>query len=253
MSSSRSTALRGKAALVTGGSRGIGRASALELARRGADVAINYVRNAAAASSVVAEIQSLGSKTLAVQADVGEMSEARELVKTVSETLGRLDILVNNAGITRDTLLLRMREAEWDEVLRVNLKGAFNTSKAAVRGMMRQRSGRIINVGSVSGLMGQVGQANYAASKAGLIGLTKSLARELGGRGITVNLVAPGFIPTDINATMDEGLRERLRELTPLGRFGTPEDVAYAVAFLASDTASYLTGVVLPVDGGLSM
>lgn len=253
MSSSKSTALKGKAALVTGGSRGIGQAIALELARRGADVAINYVRNAAAASSVVAEIQSLGSKTLAVQADVGEMSEARELVKTVSETLGRLDILVNNAGITRDTLLLRMREAEWDEVLRVNLKGAFNTSKAAVRGMMRQRSGRIINVGSVSGLMGQVGQVNYAASKAGLIGLTKSLARELGGRGITVNLVAPGFIPTDINATMDEELRERLRELTPLGRFGTPEDVAYAVAFLASDTASYLTGVVLPVDGGLSM
>ena len=162
-------------------------------------------------------------------------------------------MLFRSAGIVRDNLLLRMQESDWDEVLRINLKGAFNTSKAAVRQMVRQHFGRIINISSVSGLMGQVGQANYAASKAGLIGLTKSMARELAARNITVNVVAPGFIPTDINAAMDEALRERLRTLIPLGRFGTAEDVAGAVAFLASEEAAYITGVVLPVDGGLSM
>ncbi len=242
-----------KVALVTGGSRGIGRAIALELARRGADVAVNYVHHAEAAQQVVAEITALGRRAVALPADVGDAAQATALVTAVLDTLGRLDILVNNAGIVRDALLLRMPEADWDEVLRVNLKGAFNTSKAAVRSMLRQHFGRIINVGSVSGLMGQVGQANYAAAKAGLIGLTKSMARELAARDITVNVVAPGFIPTEINAALDESLRERLRELIPAGRFGTPDDVARAVAFLASEEAAYITGVVLPVDGGLSM
>jgi 3-oxoacyl-[acyl-carrier protein] reductase len=188
-----------------------------------------------------------------VQADVGDAAQASALVNATLDAYGRVDILVNNAGIVRDTLLLRMQETDWDEVLRINLKGAFNVSKAAVRSMMRQRSGRIINVSSVSGLMGQVGQANYAASKAGLIGLTKSMVREFGSRRITVNVVAPGFIPTDINATLDEGVREQVRALIPLGRFGEADEVAGVVAFLASDAAAYITGVVLPVDGGLSM
>ncbi len=246
-------ALEGKVALVTGGSRGIGRAIALELARRGADVAVNYAHNAEAAQQVVAEIEALGRRAVALPADVGDFAQAAALVAAVLDALGRLDILVNNAGIVRDALLLRMQEADWDDVLRVNLKGAFNTSKAAVRPMLRQHFGRIINVSSVSGLMGQVGQANYAAAKAGLIGLTKSMARELAARDITVNAVAPGFIPTDMNVAVDETLRERLRELIPLGRFGAADDVAHAVAFLASNEAAYITGAVLPVDGGLSM
>ncbi|MGC9396406.1 MAG: 3-oxoacyl-[acyl-carrier-protein] reductase [Anaerolineae bacterium] len=245
--------LEGKVALVTGGSRGIGRAIALELARQGADVAVNYVRNAEAATQVVAEIVDLGRRAVALPADVGYFDQAATLVGTTVNVLGRLDILVNNAGIARDTLLLRMQEEDWDEVLRVNLKGAFNTSKAAVRLMVRQRAGRIISVSSVSGLMGQVGQANYSASKAGVIGLTKSMAREFGARGITINAVAPGFIITDMTAVLDEGLREQMRALIPLGRFGVTEDVAHAVAFLASDAAAYITGAVLPVDGGLSM
>ncbi len=247
------TALAGKVALVTGGSRGIGRAVALELARRGADVVVNYVLKAEAALQVVAGVEAHGCRGLAVQSDVGDAAQAAALVQTTLSALGRLDILVNNAGVTRDALLVRMREQDWDEVLRVNLKGAFNMAQAAARPMMRQRSGRIINISSVSGLMGQVGQANYAASKAGLIGFTKSLARELGGRGITANVVAPGFIPTDMTMALDEEWREKLRVLIPLERFGNVEDVAHAVAFLASDEAAYITGVVVPVDGGLSM
>lgn len=247
------SSLGGKVALVTGGSRGIGRAIALGLARNGADVAVNYVRSADAAAEVVAEIESLGRRALAVQADVGDFDQAAALVKTTIQKLERLDILINNAGVTRDTLLMRMQEDDWDTVLRINLKAAFNTSKAAVRTMMRQRSGRIINISSVSGLMGQVGQANYSASKAGLIGLTKSLARELGNRGVTANAVAPGFIPTDMTASLADEWRDKLRELIPLARFGAVEDIAHAVAFLASDEAAYITGVVLPVDGGLSM
>jgi 3-oxoacyl-[acyl-carrier protein] reductase len=245
--------LEGKKALVTGGSRGIGRAIAFELARQGADVAVNYARNAEAAMQVVTEIETLGRRAVALSADVGDFDQAAALVEAAVNALGRLDILVNNAGITRDTLLLRMQEADWDEVLRVNLKGAFNTSKAAVRLMVRQRAGRIINVSSVSGLMGQVGQANYSASKAGMIGLTKSMAREFAARGITINAVAPGLITTDMTAALDEGLREQMRALIPLGRFGVAEDVAHVVAFLASDAAAYITGAVLPVDGGLSM
>ena len=245
--------LKGKVALVTGGSRGIGRAIALELARQGADVAVNYARNAEAATQVVAEIVSLGRRAVALPADVGDFDQAATLVGTTVDVLGRLDILVNNAGIVRDTLLLRMQETDWDDVLRVNLKGAFNTSKAAARLMARQRAGRIINISSVSGLMGQVGQANYSASKAGLIGLTKSMAREFAARGITINAVAPGFVTTDMTAALDEELRERMLTLIPLGRFGAAEDVAHVVAFLASDAAAYITGAVLPVDGGLSM
>jgi len=245
--------LEGKKALVTGGSRGIGRAIALELARQGADVAVNYARNTEAATQVVAEIETLGRSAVALPADVGDFDKAAALVKAAIKALGRLDVLVNNAGITRDTLLLRMQEADWDEVLRVNLKGVFNTSKAAVRSMMRQRAGRIINISSVSGLMGQVGQANYSAAKAGMIGLTKSMAREFAARGITVNAVAPGLITTDMTAALDEELREQMRSLIPLGRFGVAEDVAHVVAFLASDAAAYITGAVLPVDGGLSM
>ena len=245
--------LEGKVALVTGGSRGIGRAIALELARQGADVAVNYTRNAEAATQVVAEIVSLGRRAVALPADVGDFDQAASLVATTASMLDRLDILVNNAGIARDTLLLRMQEADWDEVLRVNLKSVFNTTKAAVRSMVRQRAGRIINISSVSGLMGQVGQANYSASKAGMIGLTKSMAREFAARGITVNAVAPGLIATDMTATLDEGMREQIQALIPLGRFGVTEDIARAVAFLASDAAAYITGVVLPVDGGLSM
>ncbi|MBN1876838.1 MAG: 3-oxoacyl-[acyl-carrier-protein] reductase [Anaerolineae bacterium] len=242
-----------KVALVTGSSRGIGRAIAVELARCGADVMVNYVHEAEPAAEVAREIESLGRRVGVFQADVGDFEQATTLVNTTIDTLGQLDILVNNAGIIRDTLLMRMSETDWDMVLRVDLKGTFNTCKAATRFMLRQRSGRIINISSVSGLMGQVGQTNYAAAKAGVIGFTKSLARELGNRGITANVVAPGFIPTDLNAAIDEELRARLRAFIPLARFGTVKDVAHAVVFLASEEAAYITGCVLPVDGGLSM
>jgi 3-oxoacyl-[acyl-carrier protein] reductase len=245
--------LEGKVALVTGGSRGIGRTIAVTLAQYGADVAVNYVHQENAAQVCVEEIHLLGRRAIAIQADVGEMEQARDLVKSVSDQLGHLDILVNNAGITRDTLLMRMRESDWDSVLRVNLKGAFNVSQAALRGMMRQRWGRIINISSISGIMGQVGQTNYSASKAGLIGFTKSLAREVGKRSITVNVIAPGYIPTDLNAELDISIQDQILSLIPLGHFGTGNDVANVVAFLASENAAYITGVLLPVDGGLSM
>ncbi|MBN1487163.1 MAG: 3-oxoacyl-[acyl-carrier-protein] reductase [Anaerolineae bacterium] len=245
--------LSGKVALVTGSSRGIGRAIALELAHQGADIAINYVHNAIAATEVVREIETLGQRAISLEADVGDFSQAKTMVDCAIKELGHLDILVNNAGITRDMLLMRMREDDWEAVLRVNLKGVFNTCQAAMRPFLRQRSGRIINISSVSGLMGQVGQTNYAASKAGMIGFSKSLARELGPRGITVNVVAPGFIPTDLNADLDAEMQAHLKSLIPLARFGAVEDIAYAVAFLASAQAHYITGVVLPVDGGLSM
>jgi 3-oxoacyl-[acyl-carrier protein] reductase len=245
--------LEGKMALVTGASRGIGRAIALELARQGSAVAVNYRAQAPAADEVVAAIVSAGGRATAVQADVSVAAEAQRLVETTLATLGTLDILVNNAGITRDTLLLRMSEEDWDAVLDTNLKSAFNCVKAAQRTFLRKKAGRIISVGSVAGLRGNAGQANYAAAKAGLVGFTKALARELGSRGITVNLVAPGFIQTDLTNTLAPEYVSAILAQTPAGRFGQPEDVAAAVAFLASDAAAYITGQVLCVDGGMAM
>ncbi len=248
-----SGSLEGKVALVTGSSRGIGRAIALELARRGADIIVNYRSHAEAAEAVAEAIRGLGRQAALLQADVSRVEEAAALVNEGRRALGGLHIVVNNAGITRDNLLMRMDEAEWEAVLRVNLSGVFHVCKAAIRPLMRQRWGRIINIGSVSGLMGQVGQTNYAATKAGLIGFSKSLAREVGSRGITVNVIAPGFVPTEMTAKVDEGIQAQIKALIPLQRFGKAEEIAHAVAFLASEEAAYITGVVLPVDGGLSM
>lgn len=245
--------LTGKAALVTGGSRGIGRAIVLRLAGQGADVAFSYKGNQAAAKATAAEVEALGRRALAVQADAREMDSADALVKAVLEAFGKVDILVNNAGLTRDELIMRMSADAWREVLETNLFGAFYALKAVTRPMLKARSGRIINITSVSGQAGQMGQANYSAAKAGLIGLTKAAARELASRGITVNAVAPGFVLTELTADLPGPLKAQINERTPLGRFGTPEEVANAVAFLASDEAAYITGHVLAVDGGLVM
>ncbi|MGQ9594078.1 MAG: 3-oxoacyl-[acyl-carrier-protein] reductase [Anaerolineae bacterium] len=245
--------LSGKVAIVTGASRGIGRAIALELARRGATVVVNYHTNEAAAQEVVAEIERAGGRALAIRADVSQPEEARRLVDAATETFGQVDILVNNAGVTRDTLLMRMSEEDWDLVLDTNLKGAFNCIKAAARTMVRRRFGRIINITSVAGLAGNVGQANYCAAKAGLIGLTKAVAKELGPRNITVNAVAPGFVETDMTASLPQDLKDTAIRMTPLGRAGRPEDIAKAVAFLASDEAAFITGQILSVDGGMVM
>lgn len=245
--------LNDRVAVVTGSSRGIGRAVVLELARRGASVVVNYNRSAEAAAEVVSAIEEEEGQAVSIQADVGDFEQAAELIKTALEIFDRIDILVNNAGTTRDQLLMLMKEDDWDVVLRTNLKGVFNCCKAAARPMVRQRSGRIINVSSVSGIAGQGGQTNYAASKAGVIGFTKSLAKELGSRNITVNAVAPGFVSTDLTADLSEDLTRQAIEATPLGRMGEPEEIAYAVAFLASDDAAFITGEVLTVDGGLVM
>jgi len=245
--------LENKIALVTGASRGIGRAIALDLAARGATVAVNYNASAAAAQEVVDAITAAGGRAMAIQADVSRFEAAQALVKAVTDAYGRLDILVNNAGTTRDMLLMSMKEEDWDHVVAADLKSVFNCCKAASRGLIRQRSGRIVNITSVVGLAGQAGQTNYAAAKAGVIGFTKSLAKELGSRGITVNCVAPGFIPTALTDVLTPEQKDAAIKATPLGRFGTPEDVAHAVSFLASDLAGYITGAVLSVDGGLVM
>lgn len=245
--------LTGKTALVTGASRGIGRAIALALAEAGADVAVNYAGSEAAAQETVRAIEALGRKSFAVRANVGKSAEFDAMVASVLETFGKLDILVNNAGITRDNLIMRMKEEEFDEVIETNLKGAFNGIKAVTRSMMKQRSGRIINISSVVGTLGNAGQANYVASKAGVIGLTKSAARELASRGITVNAVAPGFIGTDMTDKLPAEMREKLEKDIPLGRIGKPEEIASAVLYLASDAASYMTGQTLHVDGGMYM
>jgi 3-oxoacyl-[acyl-carrier protein] reductase len=245
--------LSGKSAVVTGGSRGIGRAIALRLADQGADVCFSYRDNAAAAEEVVGEVTRHGRKGLAVQADVTQPEAAEALIKAALEAFGKVDILVNNAGITRDDLIMRMSVENWRDVLETNLFGAFYTLKAVTRPMLRARGGRIINITSVSGQAGQMGQVNYSSAKAGLIGLTKAAARELGSRGITVNAVAPGFVLTELTESLADEWKQRITDQTPLGRFGTIEEVAYAVAFLASDEAAYITGQVLAVDGGLVM
>ncbi|WP_135547079.1 3-oxoacyl-[acyl-carrier-protein] reductase [Paenibacillus cymbidii] len=245
--------LNGKVAIVTGASRGIGRAIALELAQAGADVVVNYAGSEQAAADVVAAIEALGRRAIKQRANIGVAAEAEELVKTTLEAFGKVDILVNNAGITRDNLLMRMKEEEFDQVIQTNLKGVFNCLKAVTRPMMKQRSGRIINISSVVGVLGNAGQANYVAAKAGVIGLTKSAARELASRGITVNAVAPGYIVTDMTEQLPEEMKGKLMEQIPLARLGQPEDIAKAVRFLASDDASYMTGQTIHVDGGMVM
>jgi len=245
--------LEGKVALVTGGSRGIGRAIAISLAEAGANVVVNYAGNEAAAAEVAAHIESLGRKALIIKANVGNSAEVDAMVKKTLEAFGQLDILVNNAGITRDNLIMRMKDEEFDEVINTNLKGVFNCVRSVTRTMMKQRSGRIINISSVVGSMGNPGQANYVAAKAGVIGLTKSAARELASRGITVNAIAPGFITTDMTDKLSDEIKAQLLLQIPLARFGQPDDIAKTVLFLASNEASYMTGQTLHIDGGMYM
>ena len=242
-----------KTAVVTGGSRGLGRAVCLELAKGGANVVLCYAGNEAAAKETTAACEALGAKALAVQCNVAKADEVKALMDAAVKEFGRIDILVNNAGITRDGLLMMMKEEDFDAVIAANLKGTFLCMKAVSRIMMKQRYGRIVNLSSVVGLRGNAGQVNYAASKAGVVGMTKSLAKELASRGVTVNAVAPGFIATDMTAAMTDAAKEATLASIPLQRLGAPEDVAHAVAFLASDEAAYITGQVLCVDGGMAM
>jgi 3-oxoacyl-[acyl-carrier protein] reductase len=245
--------LNGKTAVVTGGSRGIGRAIALALASKGANVVVNYTSNREAAEAVVAEINGLGVSGMAVKADVSNSEEVENLVNEVLNSYGSIDILVNNAGITRDNLIIRMTEKEFDDVINTNLKGAFICTKAASKVMIKQKSGKIINVSSVVGIIGNAGQSNYAAAKAGLIGFTKSMARELAKRGINVNAVAPGFIETDMTSKLSDKVKEEFAQSIPLNRTGKPEDIAKAVLFLASEYSDYITGQVINIDGGMVM
>ncbi len=245
--------MSGKTAVVTGGSRGIGRAICLELARRGANVVFSYAGNTAAAEKTLEELKALGVEARAVQGNVADPAAAKTLIDTAVKELGGIHILVNNAGITRDGLAMAMKEEDFDAVIETNLKGAFLCMKAAIRPMMKARYGRIVNMSSVVALRGNPGQVNYCASKAGLIGMTKSLAKEMGARGITVNAVAPGYISTDMTAALPDAARPAMLATIPVGRAGNPEDVAAAVAFLASEEAGYITGQVLSVDGGMGM
>jgi len=245
--------LEGKVAVVTGSARGIGRAICLKLARLGADVVVNDVSNEEMALGLVKEIEKMGRKAMFIKADIADVAEARKLMDETVEKFRKIDVLVNNAGITRDNLILRMREEEWDAVLNVNLKGTFNCVQAATKYMIKQRRGVIVNIASIVGMTGNAGQANYSASKAGVIGLTKTIARELASRGIRANAVAPGFIETDMTRRLSEDIRERLIKQIPLTRLGGPEDVANLVAFLASEESSYITGEIIKVDGGMVM
>lgn len=245
--------LNGKIALVTGASRGIGRAIALDLAKQGAKVVINYAGNEAKANEVVDEIKNLGSEAIAVRANVANADEVAAMVKQTVDTFGQVDILVNNAGVTRDNLLMRMKEDEWDAVIDTNLKGVFLCTKAVSRYMMRQRFGRIINIASVVGVVGNPGQANYVAAKAGVIGLTKTSAKELASRNITVNAIAPGFIVTDMTDVLAEGVKEEMLKVIPAAKFGEAADIANAVTFFAADQSQYITGQTLHVDGGMVM
>ncbi|WP_058303881.1 3-oxoacyl-[acyl-carrier-protein] reductase [Gorillibacterium timonense] len=245
--------LTGKTALVTGASRGIGRAIAAALAEAGADVVVNYAGSEDAAQKTASLVESFGRKALVIRADVSDASQVDEMVKRTLEEFGHVDILVNNAGITRDNLLMRMKEEEFDAVIATNLKGVFNCMKAVTRPMMKQKSGRIINISSVVASLGNAGQANYVAAKAGIIGLTKSAARELASRGITVNAVAPGFIVTEMTDKLGTETKEQLLSQIPLSRLGQPEDIAKAVRYLASEDASYVTGQTLHIDGGMYM
>lgn len=243
--------LKDKNAIVTGASRGIGRAIALRLAELGANVVLNYRSDANSVEEVVKAIEERGVKALAVQGDVSSFEDAKKIVDEAIENFGSIDILVNNAGITKDNLLMRMKEEDFDKVIEVNLKGVFNCTKHVVPVMMKQRSGKIINISSVVGLSGNAGQANYAAAKAGIIGFTKSVAKEIASRGVTVNAIAPGFIQTDMTEVLSDKVKEEIKTNIPLRRLGTPEDIAGVVAFLASNTADYITGQVISVDGGM--
>jgi 3-oxoacyl-[acyl-carrier protein] reductase len=245
--------LKEKNCLVTGGSRGIGKAIALKLAALGANVAVTYSRSADAANDVVKEMEKIGVKGLALQADATDFSKAEEVISTIVDEWGSLDVLVNNAGITQDNLILRMTEENWDAVISTNLKSIFNYCKAATKPMMRARGGSVVNIGSVVGISGNAGQSNYAASKAGMIGFTKSFAKELSSRNIRANVVAPGYILTEMTEKLDEKVLESIKQETPLGRAGNPDEVSDVVAFLASDLSSYITGEVIRVDGGMAM
>ncbi|WP_253200012.1 3-oxoacyl-[acyl-carrier-protein] reductase [Clostridium estertheticum] len=245
--------LKGKTAVVTGASRGIGRAIALKLAKHGANVVVNYRNSVDAVQEVVKEIEALGVKVLAIQADISSYTDVENMIKKSVEEFGSIDILVNNAGITKDGLLMRMKEADFDSVIDINLKGAFNCTRHVAAIMLKQRSGRIINISSVSGLTGNAGQVNYSAAKAGIIGMTKSVAREFGSRGVTCNAVAPGYIQTDMTEDLPAKVKDTIMGTIPLKRLGRPEDVANVVAFLVTDEAAYITGQVINVDGGMVM